>query len=39
MVVEDMPFEDLLRLLEVFSMEKLLKRSLEGEKALINGEQ
>jgi hypothetical protein len=39
MVVEDMPFEDLLRLLEVFSMETLLKRSLEGEKALINGEQ
>jgi hypothetical protein len=39
MIVEEMVLGDLMRFMEVYSVETLLRRALEGEKVLGNDEQ
>ncbi len=39
MIVEEMALGDVMRLMEVFSVETLLRKALEGEKVLGNDEQ
>jgi hypothetical protein len=39
MIAEEMALGDVMRLMEVFSVETLLRRALEGEKVLGNDEQ